>query len=94
MGRGAEDQIGSAYGATPAALSVAASGSGAVHVEITPLVTPEEIDRAVEKRAARSPARPHVARRDSTDISGAEWLAAWAPIGTARTRAHPLIFSS
>jgi uncharacterized protein with GYD domain len=31
------------------ALSVAASGTGAVRVEITPLVTPEEMDRAVEK---------------------------------------------
>jgi uncharacterized protein with GYD domain len=31
------------------ALSVAASGSGAVHVEITPLVTPEEMDQAIEK---------------------------------------------
>jgi uncharacterized protein with GYD domain len=31
------------------AFSVAGSGSGAVHVEITPLVTPEEMDRAVEK---------------------------------------------
>ena len=33
------------------ALSVAASGTGAVHVEITPLVTPEEMDRAVDKSA-------------------------------------------
>jgi uncharacterized protein with GYD domain len=31
------------------ALSVAASGTGAVHVEITPLVTPEEMDQALEK---------------------------------------------
>lgn len=31
------------------ALSVAASGTGVVHVEITPLVTPEEMDRAIEK---------------------------------------------
>ena len=34
------------------ALSVAASGSGAVHVEITPLVTPEEMDQAIEKSRA------------------------------------------
>ena|ERR1700730_8344086 len=34
---------------TAVALSVAASGTGAVHVEITPLVTPEEMDQAVEK---------------------------------------------
>ncbi len=32
-----------------AALSVAASGTGAVHVQMTTLVTPEEMDRAVEK---------------------------------------------
>jgi uncharacterized protein with GYD domain len=33
------------------AVSVAASGAGAVHVQMTPLVTPEEMDRAVEKSA-------------------------------------------
>jgi uncharacterized protein with GYD domain len=33
------------------ALSVAASGTGAVHVQLTPLVTPEEMDQAVEKSA-------------------------------------------
>jgi len=33
------------------ALSIAASGSGAVHVQLTTLVTPEEMDRAVEKSA-------------------------------------------
>jgi uncharacterized protein with GYD domain len=31
------------------ALSVAASGTGAVHIEITPLVTPEEMDQAIDK---------------------------------------------
>ncbi len=33
------------------ALSIAASGSGAVRVQLTTLVTPEEMDRAVEKSA-------------------------------------------
>jgi uncharacterized protein with GYD domain len=34
-----------------AALSVAANGTGAVGVAMTPLITPEEMDRAVEKSA-------------------------------------------
>jgi uncharacterized protein with GYD domain len=34
-----------------AALSVAASGTGAVHVQMTTLVTPEEMDQAVEMSA-------------------------------------------
>ncbi len=33
------------------ALSVAASGAGLVHLTMTPLLTPEEMDRAVEKSA-------------------------------------------
>ncbi len=33
------------------ALSIAGSGSGAVHVQVTPLVTPEEMDQAVDKSA-------------------------------------------
>jgi uncharacterized protein with GYD domain len=33
------------------AMSVAASGSGFVHLTVTPLLTPEEMDRAVEKSA-------------------------------------------
>ncbi len=33
------------------ALSVAASGTGNVHIQMTTLVTPEEMDRAVEKSA-------------------------------------------
>ena len=34
-----------------AALSVAANGAGAVNLAMTPLITPEEMDRAVEKSA-------------------------------------------
>jgi uncharacterized protein with GYD domain len=37
--------------ATAVAMSLAGSGSGMVHVQVTPLLTPEEMDRAVEKSA-------------------------------------------
>jgi uncharacterized protein with GYD domain len=33
------------------AISVAASGAGIVHLTMTPLLTPDEMDRAVEKSA-------------------------------------------
>lgn len=33
------------------AVSVAASGAGAVHLQMTPLATAEEMDRAIEKSA-------------------------------------------
>ena len=34
------------------AISIAASGAGFVHLNLTPLLTPEEMDRAVEKSAS------------------------------------------
>lgn len=37
---------------TAAAVSLAGSGAGFVHLNVTPLITPEELDRAVEKSAA------------------------------------------
>jgi uncharacterized protein with GYD domain len=41
------------------AVSVAASGGGAVHVTMTPLVTPEEMDQAIAKSATLAvPGRP------------------------------------
>jgi uncharacterized protein with GYD domain len=42
-----------------AAISVAANGTGAVDLAMTPLITPEEMDRAVEKSATLAvPGRP------------------------------------
>jgi len=37
--------------ASAVAVSVAASGAGAVHITMTPLVTPEEMDQAIAKSA-------------------------------------------
>jgi len=40
-------------------VSVAANGTGAVDLAMTPLITPEEMDRAVEKSATLAvPGRP------------------------------------
>ena len=42
-----------------AAVSVAANGTGAVDLAMTPLITPEEMDRAVEKSTTLAiPGRP------------------------------------
>ena len=37
--------------ASAVAVSVAAAGAGIVHLTMTPLITPDEMDRAVEKSA-------------------------------------------
>ena len=40
---------------TAAALSVAANAAGQVHLSITPLMTPEEMDKAIEQSSKYHP---------------------------------------